>query len=286
MLDAILAVLSSEWLGAILALPFLGFLNWRNPGMEYLENSSIYDFSNRNEMGLSSSSAWTPGQLMNLEGNTFQWQRPDVSQQQNPAAIQNYLSNEALARQVFGQLPGMQQGGVGASPMSGDSGATSSLQPQSAETLQMGSRLGTVTAPAGGAGAAPAYSITGAPAAGGASAAATPGAGGAGSWFSKIMGNQRMMSGVLTAVGTWYGQYDQKKQAGKMYDAQMRELDARRQYEQARIDAYRNSPAARMAPELMKLALQIYGARLNRHGVQVDPNAWIASIFGAPQGGA
>ncbi len=192
--------------------------------------------------------------------------------------------------------------GAGGAGGSGGGGGTASggggLQPQAIQPVQVNGQLAGANLGVGGGSLAPnaapliggSSPLAGANLAvaggGSAGAAAAPvitgssGAGGAAGWFKTLMGNQRLISGVVSAAGTLYGQYDQKKQASKTYDAAMKELEARRAYEQQRIEAYQNSPAARMAPTLMKLVADIYGKRLNKHGVQFDTAAFLQQMFG------
>lgn len=172
-----------------------------------------------------------------------------------------------------------QYGGIQAetfSPIAGQSGSAQGLgaiagqgglAPQAIGTLPVASGSSTgLAALSGGAGAA-----TAAP------AAAISGSGGfwgnAAKW---AMSNQRLLTGVVSAAGSLYGSYQDKKAQEKAYNWQKEELAARRAYEQQRIDAARNSPIARMTAPLMKTVLELYSKKLAKRGVNLD----LASMLG------
>lgn len=179
----------------------------------------------------------------------------------------------------FQHAPG--RGGFGGSPVGGSPGGGGpqyggggGLQPQGIQPIagQSGSAQGLANlSGAGAAGGAPGYSITG--------AAGSTGAGGGFSWGNAakwVMGNQRLLTGVVSAAGSLYGSYQDKKAQEKAYNWQKDELAARRAYEQQRIDAARNSPIARMTAPLMKTVLELYSKKLAKRGVNLD----LASMLG------
>lgn len=171
----------------------------------------------------------------------------------------------------FGQL-GQWGGGVSPGNVSGG-GQGGGIQPQNPGNLPVNSQLSgaNLGLPAG---QAPAYTITGAA---GTGTAAAPG--GAAGFWKGLIGNQRLITGVVSAVGTMYGQYDQKKKAQEALKWQNAQLDARRQYEQERINQIRNSPMARLTPNLMALVAQVFGDRLKKRGINADSGAWINAMF-------
>jgi len=262
-------------------------LNWRNPGMEYLTGQDIYDYGFNNLTGLSSGGTWGAAALANLNGNNFQWQRPDTSQMENSASIQNYLSNESTARQVFGLLPG-NNGSAGGAPTSSGSGSANSansLQAQPVNQMPVNSQLSgynfgaTASAPAGTAPVVTGGSVAG----GGGAAGASAGAGGGSGFWSGVkgaLGNRQLMTGIITGLGAIYGQYDQKKQAKDAYNWQKGELEAQRAYQQQRLDAQRNSPLGQMIPSLMAAVAQLYQGRLAKRGVNLDLTALISNMMG------
>lgn len=244
-------------------------LNWRNPGMEYLSGNDVYNFSTDNPTGLGANANWTPADLAHLQ--SVNWQRPDTSQMGSPEQIQNYLNNEATMRETFG-LFGNSNGLGGGPGMSGNNGAPWAEGANSASGSSQGFSLGLGNTPTGTAAS---------------TATSAAGKTGATAFWKGLMGNQRLITGVVSAVGTMYGQAQQKKEAQKMHDWQNSQLAARRQYEQDRINSIRNSPMARLTPNLMMLVAQIFGNRLQKRGIQgADPNSWIAAMFpGMQQGG-
>lgn len=249
---------------------------------------NIYDMGWNNPLGLSSSGGtWDSSALMLLQGrdayvdplspfamtgnanNTlatanplFNWQRPTTEMQRNPGVIQNFLQNEATARQVFGLgLPGQQSGSGGGTQPGGGSGnsaaprtAPNSGAPASAPSNQ--AIGGGVNAGLGGPTASPA--VTGANSSG---------------WLSGAMkwtlANKNWISGLLTAVGTAYSQSNQKKQARQQYDYANSVLQQQRDYYAQQQEAIRNSPVARMAGPLMDAVLQMYAERLGRYNVNL-----------------
>lgn len=90
-----------------------------DPQTKPIDNlTNIYDMGWRNELGLGSEGLWDASLLGLINGDSFQWQRPDTSQQRTPASISNYLQNEAIARQVFGLLGN--QGSSAGAPVQGN----------------------------------------------------------------------------------------------------------------------------------------------------------------------
>lgn len=166
-------------------------------------------------------------------------------------------------------------GGFGSSPVGGSPGGGGSsyggggLQPQNIQPIagQSGSAQGLANlGGAGAAGSAPGYSITGA-------AGGTSGGAGGFTWGNAAkwaMSNQKLLTGVVSAAGSLYGSYQDKKAQEKAYNWQKDELNARRAYEQQRLDAARNSPIARMTAPLMKTVLELYTARLAKRGVNLN----------------
>lgn len=268
-----LASVLSHLMDLLPFVPLLGLMNWRNPGMEYLSGTNIYDFGLNNETGLSPYSTWTPANLANLE--SVNWQRPDTSQQTNPGNVTTFLNNEATMREVFGLTPGQGGGGVGPVP-GGSSGpsapANSTLTPNTVSTMNVPSQLSTTPLTPLSTGASAAPTITGAAGAGagaagaGGAAAGSTSSAAAAPWWKTVLGNKALMSGAITAVGSIYGQYDQKKQAKDAYKYQQGELAAQRAYAEEQLARRQNSPVARMTPALMQMAVQIFGQRLRNRG--------------------
>jgi hypothetical protein len=116
---------------SLAAFPFVvGLMSpWAPQAGPIRNDSSVYDFSFQNPTGLNANGQWNASQLAHIDGAqnqwgvspNFQYQRPDASQQGSPGDIQNYLSNEQMARMVFGMTPGS-QGSSGGLPINSPGG--------------------------------------------------------------------------------------------------------------------------------------------------------------------
>lgn len=304
-MDLLLEVAS--WVLSSPLVLLVGLLNWRNPGMEYITGSDIYDIN----FGQSGPAA-TGGYEGMLLGNQQHWRGPAQEAsgtfQGTSGYGQSYLAGLQAAgfgengpmvtpvssqgNWMFNTQPQAGRLGGGASPGGGaSSGSSGGLAPQAAQPVQVGSQLSTASL---GGGAVPVGTSTapvisgGAMAGGGGAAAGAAGAAGtAGStaattaatpWWKAALGNKALMSGVVSAAGTAYGQYQQKSQAKDAYKWQQGELEARRAYEEEKLRRRQNSPFAQMVPQLQAMAIALYGDRLRKRGLGANLDAILAMI--------
>ena len=261
---------------------------WDPQTAPYTNNSDIYNFSFTNPTGLSANNAWTAAQLEHINGANpslpgfnpssgasnlalnginqgFQYIRPDASQQANAASINQYLTNEGTARQVFGLTPGSQGSGGGVPFGSGSSAPSAGTGSSQGFSLGLGN--GTSGATGG--------VLGGSSAAGGATAGAGASGASGGFWGAAkgVLGNKALMSGLISGLSSAYGQWQQKSLAKDQYKYQSQELERYRQWQADQAERKRNSPSAQMSRALLAYYMPIMVERLGRHGRGGDTSA-------------
>lgn len=87
----------------------------------------------------------------------------------------------------------------------------------------------------------------------------------------------KILVGVVSAAGTIYAAREQKKAQQAQYDYEQRMLQERRDYANQQVAAAQNTPAAKIAPYLMKATMQLYGDKLKKYGVDLP----LEDIFNA-----
>lgn len=160
-----------------------------------------------------------------------------------------------------GFIPGSISGGL-----AGSGGAVSSGLGVGAA---MGAQAGTYSALGAGVASAGAGMGGAFGAAGVAAGAAGSSSSSLGQWWGKMSTLQKAKT-VYSAGSTAYSAYKNAKANEAMSDYGKSEAEARRAYEEERLNRIRNGPLAKLAPYLMQQALGIYGMQMGDVGGGFD----------------
>lgn len=169
--------------------------------------------------------------------------------------------------------PGGSAGGGGGAAGGGGGSLTANTIPTMAAPAQTAPAL----AGSGAAGAGGSMTVSGV---GGATGGASSGFWGAAKGF---MGNKALMSGLVTAFGSAYGQYSKKKEAKAAYEWQSNELERQREWQREQAERKRNSPAAKMAPFLIQYYLPQIVSKMksrNNGGNNAALDQMLAALLG------
>lgn len=106
-------------------------------------------------------------------------------------------------------------------------------------------------------------------------------AGGGFDWGSLDWG--KVAVGAISAAGTIWASKQQKDAQKEQYKYEQRMLEEQRAYQQAQYQQRMNTPAAKLAPFLMKAALEMYAPKMQKYGMNL-PLDQIFSALGLGNG--